>query len=354
MGIVEDLKNPAYTLAEKISLKAADLSKVGNVPKFKRGNFYVEIQSITTTDVGVELLIRAWDKSNNQLAFGDGTVEIERVRLAFNESRSYLLIPNAGGIYEETFLDEDNQPFVVKYSLNPREAILRRFDTVLPTITQLATNMIVGKVGNTVTLIDNTTANTNQVNQDNVASPYSNAHDAATGTVLALNASGTQNYLHSSLITNFYVRRAQVVFNTSVIGAGQVVSAATMTMFSSASGGSDTDNYSLVMLDDTNNVALNNPLVSEDFNDFGTTSIGSIDLTAITNQNVNVAITFTDFNAITVTGNTMIGLRLSGDINNTTPTGANNLRIDQTSDLPFLTVTHAAAATTNGNFFAFM
>jgi hypothetical protein len=122
-----------------------------------------------------------------------------------------------------------------------------------------------------------------------------------------------------------------------------------MTMYSQSSGGGDTNGYDIVMLDNTNNGSVSKPLVSGDFDAFGTTSIGSRDLTDFTNIGANRDITFTDFAAINVTGTTAIGLRLSGDINNSTPTGSNVLRVGQGSDFPFLTVTHSAGGGGGGS-----
>lgn len=187
-----------------------------------------------------------------------------------------------------------------------------------------------------------------QLYSDNKSS-YANAHDATTADTSDVIAETTaQNILHNSDFgggaTDYFVRRAELDFDTSAIPDGDTITAAVLTLPIAATGGADADNYSVVLLDNTNNGNLQNPLATEDFNDFTTTSIGSLDLTSLTNIGANVDITLTSYTCISKTGVTKIGLRLSGDINNNDPAGVNNLRINTTIDVPYLTVTHETPA----------
>lgn len=322
---------------QSIDIRTEEIQKLVSTGVYKRSELDYEIGSIEKIEGGFQLYVRAWDKNGNQKGFGkDGTVEYERIRFFLTE------VPSL--VYVHDGVETVGTTTVEKYREDPKEAFLQRMDTVVSSIVKDGSKIVKGKKGKTTSVIDNDPNTTDQHLSDAKAT-YTLARDATTATVFSLAGAGNQNYLHNSLIGTYYVRRAQVAFNTSVIGAGQEVSATTMTLYSAASGGADTNSYDVVLLDNTNNAAMNDPIVAEDFNDYGTVSIGSRDLTDLTNKNANVAITLTNFDAINMTGTTTIGMRLSGDINNSTPTGSNVLRIGQGSDFPFLTVTHAEAAT---------
>lgn len=189
-----------------------------------------------------------------------------------------------------------------------------------------------------IAVIDATLANSRQLYSDNKAT-YALARDAASAdTSDVIGASSAQNILHNSLAGNYYVRRAELQFDTSALAAGVSINAATLTLFSAASGGGDDQGYDVVLLDNTNNGNLQSPLATEDFDDFGSSSIGSRDLTALYNIGANVSIDLSSFACINGGGVTKIGLRLSGDINNNTPGGNNVLRIDTSGDVPYLTI----------------
>jgi hypothetical protein len=127
-------------------------------------------------------------------------------------------------------------------------------------------------------------------------------------------------------------------------------------LYSAAANGADTDGYTLELLDNTNNTNLSNPLATEDINDFTTTSIGSKDLTLLTDIGANVDIDFSSMSAFIGGGTTKIGARLSGDISNSTPSGDNHFRIDTSGDNPYLWVeyTEATATTNTTNFFSIL
>ena len=184
--------------------------------------------------------------------------------------------------------------------------------------------------------------NSKECAQDGVAT-YAGAHDATTSTVYTL-SSGIQNFLHNSKITTYYVRRADLQFDTSGIPDGDTVTAAVLTMYGNNSGGGNVNADTVVALNNTDNANLASTLEAEDMDDFGTTSIGSTALSAYTNAGANVDLTLTSYTAINKTGTTRIGLRLQKDIDNTEPTGTNVLRID-TSKACKLTITYAATAT---------
>jgi hypothetical protein len=312
----------------------------------------IEIIENNIINGGSEVFVRAW-RDGTPIGFGeDGTIEIERILLRHENNHSYLYVPDEKGDFVVEILNEDGVIDIYKYREDPEEALLRRLEHIIDNIGKTDENIVFGKRGSTVTVIDQTTTTGDQLLSDAMAT-YALARDAATGTVSNMSGAAAQNWLHNSLIGTYYVRRVQIGFDTSSIPDGDTISAATMTVYSNATGGGDTDNYSVVLLNNTA-AGTSSPLVSGDFDGFPSTSIGSLDLTSLTNIGANVAITLTDFAVINKTGTTLIGVRLSGDINNSTPTGSNLLRVNQAADYPFLTITHAAAASVNSNFFALM
>lgn len=199
------------------------------------------------------------------------------------------------------------------------------------------------------TVIDTySTTNSYQVVNDGAGGTYASANSATTGNAVYNLNTADQNVLHNSKIsTTWYIRRADMQFDTSSLPSGAVISSATMTLYGASSGGGDTDGESVVMLNNSDNTNLSSTLATEDFNDFTTTSIGSRDLTDFYNAGANVPITFTDFSAIKKGSGaiTRIGLRLSKDISATTPTGSNLLRVSLSTDLPYLTVTYSTGTT---------
>lgn len=182
------------------------------------------------------------------------------------------------------------------------------------------------------------TSNSKQNAQDNVGT-YSGARDATTSTIFPL-STGTLNILHNSLIsTTYYVRRGDLQFDTSGIASDATISSVTLRMRASASGGSNADTDTVVALDNTNNANLTSPVVSEDMDDYGSTPIGSEPLASYTNTNTDVDLVITDFDVINKGGTTRIGLRLQGDIDNSTPTGSNVLRIDTSTTCELIVTT---------------
>lgn len=172
-----------------------------------------------------------------------------------------------------------------------------------------------------------TVADSKQNAQDNVGS-YSSARNATTSSVFTLN-SGINNILHNSRIGGtFYVRRADLQFDTSSIPDGAIITAAKLVMRAVSSGSSNANTDTVVALNNTDNGDLSDPVVSEDMDDYGTVSIGSEPLASYTGVSTDVDLVLSDFTAINKTGVTRIGLRLQKDIDNTTPTGSNVLRVD--------------------------
>lgn len=211
----------------------------------------------------------------------------------------------------------------------------------------------------TDTVIDTYDAtNSKQVVYDGYSGTYNAVCTSASGNnVYTLNLA-TQNAIHDSIIGgNFYIRRVDFQFDTSSIGSGNTVSAASLTMYvSNAGGGSaNTNSYSIYLLDNTNNASLASPITTADYGDFEANAaniIGSETMATLIATTGNKTVSMTDFNVIDVTGTSRIGLRSNNEMledydgSASQPTGSNILRLLLGSDAPYLDVTYSAGGTT--------
>lgn len=311
----------------------------------------IEIVDIEPIDGGVQVFARAWD-NGTQIGFGkDGTVDIERFKII----NPQIFVPDENGTIIENSVDEiTGEVTVSRYREDPTQGLLHNLSSTILAKKEIygSENIIVGKIGSTTTTVNYNSTNSKQNAQDGVAT-YAGAHDATTSTVYTL-AEGTNNILHNSKITTYYVRRGDLQFDTSSVPDSDTISSATLRMRAVSTGSSNADTDTVVALNNTDNTNLTSPVVSEDMNDYGSTSIGSKPLASYTGVNVDVDLVLSDYTAINKTGTTRIGLRLQKDIDNTSPTGNNVLRIN-TGTTCQLIIEHTAVGGTNTtNFFMMM
>lgn len=196
-----------------------------------------------------------------------------------------------------------------------------------------------------------------------VGSPVSWANfRGATLYTVVRNFTGTSNYAGQISRTAGTaprwedIYRAFYTFNTSTIGAGQAVSAATLSLRgynSNEDGITGDDSLAVVAFTPANM----NTVTDAEFNAFGTTSFASIAFADFkTWENINVL----TFNAagiahIKMTAPTGVGTEIGADATNTEPGGTTageifyqvyNADNTGTTNDPKLTVTYAAAAST--------
>lgn len=208
----------------------------------------------------------------------------------------------------------------------------------------------------TDTIIDTyDSTNSKQVVQDNIsaATSYFDVCNAGAGNNVYALSLGTHNVLHDSKITNWYVRKADLQFDTSSLPSGATVTALKLWMYSDSTGGADTNSYNIIAVDNTNNVGISDPIVVGDFDaiDDDSAAIGTSTFAAFLNQNDNVALTITDFNVVATGAGavTRIGLQSENcalELRNGTanePTGSNILRIAMGTDAPYLELTYTVA-----------
>lgn len=139
-------------------------------------------------------------------------------------------------------------------------------------------------------------------------------------------------------------------FVTSSIGSGQEVSAATFN-FDNNGLNADTDNQSMCLIQTTQ--ASTTQLVTGDYDNLTLNSpaegASRSDITGYGTGYVNMTLNAIGKGWINVAGNTLLGLRFSGDVDNSAPTGSNGFATSfsetaGTGSDPYLTVTHTTLA----------
>jgi len=142
----------------------------------------------------------------------------------------------------------------------------------------------------------------------------------------------------------YYLRRVEIAFDTSSFPDDASISAATINVYVGTDN-SDTDTYSCDVLDNTNNGSLSHPLVVGNWDDFGSTPIGSETFANLMSGAPGLkSISLLSFTAISKTATTYLGFRTSGDIGNSAPTGGNLIaqNTGTAGDDPYLAVTYGA------------
>ena len=185
----------------------------------------IEITQVDITDKGVQVFLRAWDSSGEQIGFGpDGTVDIERIRM--NYTPTLVLDPN-GDIEETILADPDGGTKVVKYSWNPELAMIEDVKDTLRVKKEMfdSSKIIPGKVGNTTTVYNSEVAPAT-LYEDGV---YTNTGTWATiqaATSDTFDVSPTASYVFSRYrTTDSSIYRDVHTFDTSDLGTDTISSA---------------------------------------------------------------------------------------------------------------------------------
>lgn len=191
---------------------------------------------------------------------------------------------------------------------------------------------------------------------DNSNATYSTARSAGTG-----NGSGyTESSIDESVVCrailfggNYFISRGYFPFDTSALGSGATVSAATFDAYIEVTAKFDTntDSFCVVQTSQASTSSLaNTDFGSVNFTNGGAKTIASF---SVANQYWTWTLNGTGLGWISTTGFTKLGLQSLLDINNTTPTGLNQLTgqfyfADNTgtSKDPTLTITYTAGGAT--------
>lgn len=363
-------KNPddslrSLTVQERGSFKGCEIAKLRNLPRervrFSGADIEVEIVEMAPIDGGVELFARAWNPDGTQLAFGDGTVELERFRI-FNPP---ILVDDPNGDVTVTWMQEDIETgATVEHTRtmreDPKQALLEALAHTIGVMKNKHTSerMIPGKRGNTTSTFftgvgDGYTAGNNAA----FATARSTAVVASvTDTELTI-ATGAGITVGKTGGGAFVVYRGFFPFDTSAINDTDPITSATFSFFVPDVSDSDNDAnaYLTVLL---SSQASNTTLTTSDHGSIGTTEqidagmrkdITSISASAYLDFTLNA----TGRGNISKTSYTKLGVREGHDFANDAYTGANGTRSGTgvrfsefagTSSDPKLVIEHGSAA----------
>ncbi len=112
------------------------------------------------------------------------------------------------------------------------------------------------------------------------------------------------------------IARAALLFDTSSIGSGSVILSAKLNLYVDSKFDSFSQNIDIVASTPTTDIAL----LAADYGNFGTTVLGTIAISSLATGAYNaITLNPTGLAAISKTGVTKLGLRISGDTSNTEP-----------------------------------
>lgn len=334
------------TQEEKADIKSVELAKLNHTGIFTRGEFEMEIISLTKIEGGVEVLARAW-KNGEQLGFGDGTVEIERFKI-YNPP---VLVGDPVGIIVRTWYNDiDQKTEEQRFREDPKEAIRRVLVHNVSLVGKGGSNIKIGKVGNTVsTFYPNAHTETTSVDGYVVRTggTWTNVRDTADGTASSDSATGEWIMSDNDSPGSYTCTRHFYLFDTSAIGS-DTVDSATFSAYQSNNGEGDR-NVGLIQTSPASNTAL----VVGDFDAMTINSPAEGTDARVLCNGTGVYRDFvmnaTGLGWIVTGGITKLGLRMAFDIDNTAPTARNYSRFDfadqtGTTQDPKLVVTHSASA----------
>jgi hypothetical protein len=196
--------------------------------------------------------------------------------------------------------------------------------------------------------------NSGQNNRDNDGSNYNTTCTNADGKAVVTLSLAIQNLIHDSKIGGaFYLRRADLIFDTSSIGSGNVVSASALSIYCETATTASAQGYTMYFLDNTNNGALASPMTTADYDDFESDTANAVGSEAWTALDVSGDTQFDmDTHAwINITGDSRLGIRSGNEMleqldgTATAPTGTNVWRVLFNTDAPYVVVTYAPSAT---------
>lgn len=293
--------------------------------KEDRKNLQFSIEKTVNTDFGIEVFVRAWNKGK-KVGFGDGTVEIERFKI-YNQPT--LVSDDNGDIVRNILINDDTGEVAKRrFRHDPNEAIRQVIEHNLQVINiKDDTKIKEGKIGNTISTfypaagatspVDGTTAYTGDAS-------WATTHNAATATAVQDTSTSAIFIRSRDAGSQYQLYRGVMCFNTSTIGTDSISSATFSFAARGGADGDDDDGYTIEIVDLT--LASTAAVTTGDYDAFGTTSYGSFDVSSWVNTDGTYNDwTLTDTSIINKSGVTELGLRMSGDINNTAPTGNNSI-----------------------------
>lgn len=319
----------------------------------------VEVTKTEPIDGGVQVFARVWSEGK-QVGFGpDGTVDIER----FTFINPPILVPDEkGDVVREYRRYQPDNTYATSteyYREDPTQAILQWFFVNISRLENAhfaSTKIVAGKVGNTTSTFYSAAAANSPIDgwvQRSVAGNTWTQTRDGTGTLT--NNNGDFQFGQAEYCTvcgnRYIITRNVLLFDTSSIPDTDVISSADISVYSTGTGDStngDGSNFFSVT------TAATNALANGDYNiaNWGTTAfstskaLSSIASTGYYTWSLNSS----GISNISKTGISYFGERADKDAANTTPVSRGYMLMRSvdftgTTNDPYLTVEHAAAAT---------
>jgi len=358
--IRDNLKN--LSEKEKSNKKAEEIAKLDHVRHFKINGLKIEILDQEKIEGGLRFHVKAW-RGKKQLGFMDGSVEIETINI-YNPP---ILVPDENGDIVQEW-DEKTPTGINHRSRKLKEDPIRAIqETLYETVRKIGkedTQIVKGKVGTTTSVFYSGSGDGYSAVWESTSS-WATIHAATTGNdTSAGDVSAYAGFCqHQTSGSKTSILRAFYPFDTSSIPDTDVISSATLTLYSTgtlANGDNDGDNFIAIV---QTSQASNTTLANGDYDTCGdaetnpTEGATRISLNSWSNGagNANVfTLNATGIGWISKTGYTKLGAREGHDVknnqiaNNTSSGAAVYLsETSGTSTDPTLTVTHAAPTLSN-------
>ncbi len=316
----------------------------------------VEIQSIRQINGGIEVMVKGW-RDGKQLGFGDGSVEIERIRV-LDPDVNY---PDpTGSISKKHFNPSTEEFYFTKYREDPFAYTRLDIAHTVNIIGIEGANIIKGKVGNTTTTL-NPAAGANEPVDGSVirtgdTATFATIRAATGNSPQVTNTNESIAWIRSHTTTDRFDKFSRGVFgfDTSPIG-GDTIDSVTFSVVATLALDEMTGDAVSI---DRNPPANSNNLVNGDFDVGGWDGVLQSDTELAIASWTADSTTYTDFtlNAtgegnVDTSGLTWLGTRITADFDNISPTWGsgddaliNALTADNGSLEPKLVIVHTAGA----------
>jgi RHS repeat-associated protein len=342
LSILERIEMCPVAENEITTFKANEIAKLDPAGRYTVDGFEIDIQSIRAFDEGVEVFVKAWWPDGEAVGFGDGTVEVERIR-RFMEGTgkyshlTYFVVPDPAGsiIVTDEVWDFKQDAMVdetVRFREDPLENLRRDIGHTVSVIAKHRSERIVaGKVGNTTSTFNpdagkpGTASVDGDIRNDPDETAYADVQSASAGTHLDPNGTTVffiVNFKQDG--NNYFIQRHVSNYDTSSIGS-DAISSTTLSLYDSNTfDDTDTNATSIV----ANTGSSNTDYVLGDYDQFGTTKYATDLAWASHTHNAynDFAFNATGTAAINTSGVTKVGIRVDKDISATVPTTSNFLR----------------------------
>jgi hypothetical protein len=233
----------------------------------------IEIVECNIIEGGIEVFARAW-RDGVQIGFGnDGTVDIERFRI-FNPP---IMVEDPNGTHERVVESKiDGSISSVFYREDPEQALLQTLSDTIIAVGKTGTNIIAGKVGNTVSTLYPAAGANSPVDGYTGYSPstttFSSLIAGNTATDFSATAGSADCIIRTSTTSNQFNRlyKAHFCFDTSVVGTDEI-SSAILSVYSNTGNSNSNLSQSVVIV--STSLASTDDIAAGDLDATGTTAL---------------------------------------------------------------------------------